>query len=94
MIGTVMVANVFFVIIPVQKKLVAACEDSTEVSKELGLMGYTRSRHNNYFTLPVLFMMISGHYPMVYSGDYGWLILMAVIFSQLVPEINKTKYKL
>ncbi len=79
MIGTVMVANVFFVIIPVQKKLVAACENSTEVSKELGLMGYTRSRHNNYFTLPVLFMMISGHYPMIYSGDYGWLVLIAVV---------------
>ena len=79
MIGTVMVANVFFVIIPVQKKLVEACENSTEVSLELGKIGYLRSRHNNYFTLPVLFMMISGHYPSIYSGDYGWLILMAVI---------------
>jgi len=79
MIGTVMVANVFFVIIPVQKKLVAACETSTEVSKELGLKGYTRSRHNNYFTLPVLFMMISGHYPAIYSGDYGWLVLIAIV---------------
>ena len=79
MIGTVMVANVFFVIIPVQKKLVDACEISTEVSLELGKIGYLRSRHNNYFTLPVLFMMISGHYPSIYSGDYGWLILMAVI---------------
>ena len=79
MIGTVMVANVFFVIIPVQKKLVDACENSTEVSLELGKIGYLRSRHNNYFTLPVLFMMISGHYPTIYSGDYGWLILMAVI---------------
>ena len=79
MIGTVMVANVFFVIIPVQKKLVDACENSTEVSLELGKIGYLRSRHNNYFTLPVLFMMISGHYPSIYSGDYGWLILMAVI---------------
>jgi len=79
MIGTVMVANVFFVIIPVQKKLVAACEKSTEVSKELGLMGYTRSRHNNYFTLPVIFMMISGHYPTIYSGEYGWLVLIAIV---------------
>ena len=79
MIGTVMVANVFFVIIPVQKKLVAACENSTEVSLELGKTGYLRSRHNNYFTLPVLFMMISGHYPTIYSGDYGWLVLIAVI---------------
>ncbi len=79
MIGTVMVANVFFVIIPVQKKLVAACENSTEVSKELGLIGYTRSRHNNYFTLPVIFMMISGHYPTIYSGEYGWLVLIAIV---------------
>ena len=79
MIGTVMVANVFFVIIPVQKKLVAACENSTEVSKELGLMGYTRSRHNNYFTLPVIFMMISGHYPTIYSGEYGWVVLIAIV---------------
>ena len=79
MVGTVMVANVFFVIIPVQKKLVDACANSSEVSLELGKTGYLRSRHNNYFTLPVLFMMISGHYPTIYSGDYGWLVLIAVI---------------
>ena len=79
MIGTVMVANVFFVIIPVQKKLVAACENATEVSQELGQVGYLRSRHNNYFTLPVLFMMISGHYPTIYSGEFGWLVLIAIV---------------
>jgi len=79
MIGTVMVANVFFVIIPVQKKLVAACENATEVSQELGQIGYLRSRHNNYFTLPVLFMMISGHYPTIYSGEFGWLVLIAIV---------------
>ena len=79
MIGTVMVANVFFVIIPVQKKLVAACIEGAEVSKELGLMGYIRSRHNNYFTLPVLFTMISGHYPTIYSGEFGWVALIAIV---------------
>mgnify|MGYP003322129154 FL=1 len=79
MIGTIMVANVFFVIIPVQKKLVAACIDKTQVSTELGLKGYIRSRHNNYFTLPVVFTMISIHYPGVYSGSYGWLDLIANI---------------
>ena len=79
MIGTIMVANVFFVIIPVQKKLVAACIDKTQVSRELGLKGYIRSRHNNYFTLPVVFMMISFHYPGVYSGSYGWLVLIAIM---------------
>ena len=79
MIGTIMVANVFFVIIPVQKKLVAACIDKTQVSKDLGMKGYIRSRHNNYFTLPVVFTMISGHYPGLYSGSYGWLVLVAII---------------
>jgi len=79
MIGTIMVANVFFVIIPVQKELVTACIDKTQVSKELGLKGYIRSRHNNYFTLPVVFTMISIHYPGVYSGSYGWLVLIAIM---------------
>jgi len=81
MIGTIMVANVFFVIIPVQKKLVAACIDKTQVSRELGLKGYIRSRHNNYFTLPVVFTMISIHYPGVYSGSFGWLVLIAIMGS-------------
>jgi len=79
MIGTIMVANVFFVIIPVQKKLVAACIDKTQVSRELGLKGYIRSRHNNYFTLPLVFTMISIHYPGVYSGSFGWLVLIAIM---------------
>ena len=79
LIGTIMVANVFFVIIPVQKKLVAACIDKTQVSTELGLKGYIRSRHNNYFTLPVVFTMISIHYPGVYSDSYGWLVLIAIM---------------
>ena len=79
MIGTIMVANVFFVIIPVQKELVTACIDKTQVSRELGLKGYIRSRHNNYFTLPVVFTMISIHYPGVYSGSFGWLVLIAIM---------------
>ena len=79
MIGTIMVANVFFVIIPVQKKLVAACMEKSQVSRDLGLKGYIRSRHNNYFTLPVVFTMISIHYPGVYSGSYGWLVLIAIM---------------
>jgi len=78
MLGTIMAANVFFVIIPVQKKLVSACVAKAEVSGELGMQGFIRSRHNNYFTLPVLFTMMSAHYPMVYSSQYSWVVLMAV----------------
>ncbi len=78
MLGTIMAANVFFVIIPVQKVLVKSCEDKADVSSELGKKGYIRSRHNNYITLPVLFTMISGHYPVIYSSNHSWLVLLAV----------------
>jgi uncharacterized membrane protein len=78
MLGTIMAANVFLVIIPVQKKLVTACIQKTEVSSKLGVKGYIRSRHNNYFTLPVLFTMMSIHYPMLYSNKYSWLVLIGV----------------
>jgi uncharacterized membrane protein len=78
MLGTIMAANVFFVIIPVQKVLVRACEDKANVSSELGKKGYIRSRHNNYITLPVIFTMISGHYPIIYSSNHSWLVLLAV----------------
>ncbi len=88
MIGTIMVANVFFVIMPVQRKLVQACDEKTPVSSELGLKGYQRSRHNNYFTLPVLLTMISGHYPHLYSTDYNYLVITVVfIVSVLVRHI-------
>ena len=89
MIGTIMVANVFFVIMPVQRKLVQACDNKTEVSLELGLRGYQRSRHNNYFTLPVLLIMISGHYPHLYSaGEYTpWMIVAVFAVAVLIRHI-------
>lgn len=77
-IGTIMVANVFFVIIPSQKKMVKAMETGQVPDGAEGLKGYQRSFHNNYFTLPVLFIMISGHYPMTFGSDYNWLILAAL----------------
>ncbi|WP_374762865.1 urate hydroxylase PuuD [Yunchengibacter salinarum] len=77
-IGTAMVANVFFVIIPNQKKVVAALERGEEPDPALGAAGKQRSLHNNYMTLPVLFIMISNHYPMVFSHPYNWLLLAAI----------------
>jgi uncharacterized membrane protein len=73
--GTVMVANVFFVIIPAQKELVAALIGGRTPDADKGNAALLRSRHNNYFTLPVLFIMISSHYPATYSGAYNWLFL-------------------
>lgn len=74
-IGTVMVANVFFVIIPNQKKTVAAMIAGETPDGALGAAAKQRSVHNNYMTLPVLLIMISGHYPLLVSHDFNWLLL-------------------
>ena len=77
-IGTIMVANVFFVIIPAQKELVNALVAGSTPDPKFGASGLLRSRHNNYLTLPVLFIMISNHFPSTYGNQYSWLVLIAV----------------
>ncbi len=77
-IGTIMVANVFFVIIPGQKRMLAQIRAGRVPDPRPGQLGKTRSVHNTYLTLPVLFTMISNHYPMTYSGRYGWLVVAAL----------------
>ncbi len=81
MMGTIMAANVFFCIIPGQKKMVAEIRAGLTPDPEPGIVGKQRSVHNTYFTLPVLFIMISNHYPMTYSHEYGWLILIAIMIA-------------
>lgn len=75
MIGTVMVANVFFVIIPNQRKAVAQLMRGEAPDSALGKAGKQRSLHNNYMTLPVLFIMISHHYAMTFGAARPWLVL-------------------
>lgn len=75
MIGTVMVANVFFVIIPNQKKVVADLVAGRTPDPKLGAQAKQRSLHNNYMTLPVLLIMLSNHYPMTYGAERPWLVL-------------------
>ena len=77
-LGTIMVANVFFVIIPGQKRMVAAAERGAAPNAEDGVRAKQRSVHNTYFTLPVLFVMTSNHYAMTYSHEYNWAILIAI----------------
>ena len=77
-IGTMMAANVFFVIIPAQKELVKALSEGRIPDAIYGENGLLRSRHNNYLTLPVLFIMISNHFPSTYGNQYNWLVLIAV----------------
>lgn len=78
MLGTIMVANVAHVIIPGQRELVAAAKEGRRPDPSWGLRGKQRSVHNTYFTLPVLFVMISNHYAVTYGHAYNWLILIAL----------------
>ena len=75
LIGTLMAGNVFFVIIPAQKAMVKATKEGAYLDPALGNFAGLRSYHNNYFTLPVLFVMISNHFPSTFSHEYPWLIL-------------------
>jgi uncharacterized membrane protein len=77
-LGTLMVANVLFVIIPGQRELVRAKQAGRDPDAAPGLRGKQRSVHNTYFTLPVVFIMISNHYAMTYGGRHNWLVLIAM----------------
>lgn len=76
--GTVMAGNVFMIIIPNQKKIVAQVLAGEAPDASLGKRSKQRSVHNNYMTLPVLFVMISNHYPMIVSAPLNWLWLAAL----------------
>jgi uncharacterized membrane protein len=79
MMGTIMAANVFFQIIPGQKRVVAQMRAGDTPDAEPGIIGKQRSVHNTYFTLPVLFIRISNRYPMTYSHQHGWLVLIFIM---------------
>ena len=78
MIGSLMVANVFFVIIPSQKSMVNAAKKGLVPDGQKGKNALFRSIHNNYFTLPVLFVMVSNHFPSTFGNKYQWLVLAAI----------------
>jgi uncharacterized membrane protein len=81
MLATTMSANVFFWIIPGQRKVVAAIKAGEPVDPIHGKRGKQRSVHNTYFTLPVLFAMLSGHYSFTYTHPHNWLVLIGMMFS-------------
>ena len=78
MIGSIMVANVFFVIIPSQKAMVNAAKKGMLPDPAKGQNALFRSLHNNYFTLPVLFVMVSNHFPSTFGNKYQWIVLAAI----------------
>ena len=81
MMATTMSASVFFWIIPGQKKVVASIKAGEPVDPIHGKRGKQRSVHNTYFTLPVLFAMLSGHYSFTYTHPQNWLILILMMFA-------------
>ena len=79
LIGTIMVGNVFFVIIPNQKKTVAALKAGETPEARFGLQAKQRSLHNNYLTLPVIVTMVSSHYPLLYAQGRGWIMAAGIV---------------
>ena len=91
MLGTIMAANVFLVIIPAHRKLVAAMEEKREPDGAPLLEAKNRSVHNNYLTLPVLFTMLAGHFAFVFGADEAWLVfvLIAVLTALIRVFFNR-----
>jgi uncharacterized membrane protein len=78
MLGTIMTANVFFVIIPAHRKLVSAMAEGREPDAAPLIEAKNRSVHNNYLTLPVLFTMLAGHFAFVFGADEAWLVFVVI----------------
>ncbi|MBO6894854.1 MAG: urate hydroxylase PuuD [Roseibium sp.] len=76
--ATIMTANVFFIIIPNQKIVVADLKAGRTPDPKYGKIAKLRSTHNNYLTLPVIFLMLSNHYPLAFASEYNWVIAALV----------------
>jgi uncharacterized membrane protein len=93
-IGTVMAANVFVVIIPNQRKVVAAMLAGKAPDPALGIQAKQRSLHNNYMTLPVLLIMTSNHYPLLFGNPYNWALLAGFgICGMLIRHFFNRRHK-
>ncbi|WP_296222956.1 urate hydroxylase PuuD [Ralstonia sp. UBA689] len=94
MIATIMSANVFFWIIPGQRKVVASLKAGEKPDPIHGKRGKQRSVHNTYFTLPVLFTMLSNHYSMMYANKYNWIVLVLIMLAGvLIRQFFILKHK-
>ena len=83
LLGTIMVGNVFFVIIPSQKALVRAAKEGRPVDPAIGKYAGLRSLHNNYTTLPVIFVMVANHFPATFGNGLNWLVLAILMLGSV-----------
>ncbi|MCT8161613.1 urate hydroxylase PuuD [Pseudoruegeria sp. SHC-113] len=79
--ATIMTANVFFIIIPNQKIVVADLKAGRAPDPKYGKIAKLRSTHNNYLTLPVVFLMLSNHYPLAFATEYSWIIASLIFLT-------------
>jgi uncharacterized membrane protein len=78
--GTIMTANVWFRILPSQRKMIAAAAGGEKFDSSLGTQAKLRSKHNTFMAVPVVFIMISNHFPVAtYGNKYGWEVLVALV---------------
>ena len=84
LVGSIMVGNVLFIIIPNQRKTVAALIAGREPEAIWGYQAKQRSIHNNYMTLPVIFVMLSNHYSFTYQTKWNWLILSCIFIASFL----------
>jgi uncharacterized membrane protein len=100
MLGTWMTANVFMRIIPRQLKMVEASSRGEPVNQDWGKNAKNRSTHNTYFTLPVIFIMLSNHFPQTYDHSYNWLLVLgislagAAVREYFVARLHKPRWAL
>ncbi len=87
MIGTIMAGNVFFNIIPAHWELIHAKRAGRDPDPTPGIVAKQRSVHNNYFTLPVLFTMIAGHFAFTYGAGRAWLVLLVIMFLGVLARL-------
>jgi uncharacterized membrane protein len=80
LMGTIMTANVWMRILPAQRRMLAAMKEGKEPEQALADRAKQRSRHNTFMIVPVVFTMISNHYPVAtYGSDHGWIVLSVLI---------------
>ena len=93
LLGTIMAGNVFFCIIPSQKALVNATREGKPVNPDLGKTAGLRSLHNNYMTLPVVFIMISNHFPTTFSDHFNWAVLAGLTVASVAVRHYHNLYE-
>lgn len=81
LLGTMMTGNVWFCIMPSQRELIAATEQGRPQDPAIGYQAKQRSVHNNYFTFPLLFIMLSGHFPSTFGSKHNWEVLTVLALS-------------